>query len=106
MSDSHNSPQEIQQHVRRYLLVFVALIIGTILTVAASWLPIESVAVTVAIALSIALVKGFLVAGFFMHLISEKHMIYGILLATAFFAAGLMFLTIWSMNPNSLIHIK
>jgi cytochrome c oxidase subunit 4 len=105
MSDSHNA-HDLQKHVRRYLIVFVALIIGTILTVAASWIPIESVAITVGIALLIASVKGFLVAGYFMHLISEKKMIYGILIATAFFGAGLMYLTIWSMSPNSLVHIK
>lgn len=104
---SHNeSAHDVQQHVRRYLFVFGALIVGTLITVAASYLTIESVAITVAIALLIACVKGFLVAGYFMHLISEKKMIYGILLATVFFFAGLMFLTIWSMNPNSLVHIK
>jgi cytochrome c oxidase subunit 4 len=105
MSDQHNAA-DIQQHVRKYIIVFVALIVGTILTVAASYLPIKSVAVTVAIALFIASVKGFLVAGYFMHLISEKKMIYSILLATGFFATGLMALTIWSMNHNSIIHIK
>jgi hypothetical protein len=46
------------------------------------------------------------VAGYFMHLISEKKMIYGILLATVFFFAGLMYLTVWSMNPESLVHIR
>ena len=105
MSDSHN-PQEFQSHVKRYLFVFYALIVGTIVTVLASRIHINSVALTVAIALFIACIKGFLVAGYFMHLISEKKMIYGILLATVFFFAGLMFLTIWSMNANSLIHIK
>jgi cytochrome c oxidase subunit 4 len=105
MSDNH-SPEEIQQHVKRYIFVFVALLVGTVLTVAASWLTIESVAVTVAIALFIACIKGFLVAGYFMHLVSEKKMIYGILIATAFFVVGLMFLTISSMNPSNLIHIK
>ena len=59
---------------------------------AASWLHIDSVALTVAIALFIACIKGFLVAGYFMHLISEKKMIYGILIATFFFFAGLMYL--------------
>ena len=105
MSHPHN-PQEFQAHVKRYLFVFYALIVGTVVTVLASRLPIESVALTVAIALFIALIKGFLVAGYFMHLISEKKMIYGILLATVFFFAGLMFLTVWSMNANSLVHIK
>jgi hypothetical protein len=41
-----------------------------------------------------------------MHLISEKKMIYGILIATVFFFTGLMFLTIWSMDHNSLIHMS
>lgn len=103
MSD-HESAHDFQQHVRRYLWVFYALIVGTVLTVAVSRLHIDSVALTVAIALFIACIKGFLVAGYFMHLISEKKMIYGILLATAFFFAGLMYLTIWSMHPTSLIH--
>src|SRR5579859_7342044 len=103
MSDQHD---DIQHHVKRYLFVFYMLIIGTIATVLASWMHIDSVAITVAIALFIACVKGFLVAGYFMHLISEKKMIYGILIATAFFFAGLMYLTVWSMDSNSLIHIK
>jgi cytochrome c oxidase subunit 4 len=104
MSDSHN-PAEFRAHIKRYLFVFYALIVGTVLTVAASRLHIDSVALTVAIALFIACIKGFLVAGYFMHLISEKKMIYGILLATVFFFAGLMFLTVWSMNHESMVHL-
>lgn len=63
-------------------------------------------ALTVAVALFIASVKAFLVAGFFMHLISEKKMIYGILAATVFFVIGLCFLTIWSMHdfPANMNH--
>ena len=105
MSD-HDNAHDVQKSVKRYLFVFYALIAGTILTVMASRLPIQSVAITVAIALLIACVKGFLVAGYFMHLISEKKMIYGILIATVFFFTGLMFLTIWSMDHNSLIHMS
>src|SRR5580692_6332903 len=105
MSDSHDSHDDIQHHVKRYLFVFYALIVGTVITVAASRLHIDSVALTVVIALFIAAIKGFLVAGYFMHLISEKKMIYGILITTAFFFTGLMYLTIWSMQPDSLIHI-
>jgi cytochrome c oxidase subunit 4 len=105
MSD-HHDPQEFQSHIKRYLFVFYALIVGTLVTVGASYLPISSVALTVAIALFIASIKGFLVAGYFMHLMSEKKMIYGILAATVFFFIGLMFLTIWSMNKSSMIHIR
>src|SRR5580704_7892511 len=102
MSDSHD---DIQHHVKRYLFVFYALIVGTIVTVAASWAHIDSVALTVAIALFIACVKGFLVAGYFMHLMSEKKMIYGILIATVFFFASLMYLVVWSMHHDSLVHL-
>ena len=42
----------------------------------------------------IACSKAFLVAGYFMHLISERKMIYGLLAFTAFFFLGLMFLTL------------
>ncbi len=104
MSD-HDNAHDFQKHVKRYLFVFYALIVGTVVTVLASRVHLNSVALTVTIALFIACVKAFLVAGYFMHLISEKKMIYGILLATVFFFAGLMYLTIWSMNPESLVHI-
>ena len=104
MSD-HNA-EHVHREVRRYVLVFAGLLIGTVVTVGAYYLHFTSVAVTVAVALFIASVKAFLVAGFFMHLISEKKMIYGILAATVFFVVGLMYLTVWSMQPTSLIHIK
>jgi cytochrome c oxidase subunit IV len=102
---SHNHAHDIHREVRRYLTVFGCLLAGTFTTVAAYYLHLPSVAVTVAVALFIASVKGFLVAGYFMHLISERKMIYGILAATFFFVSGLMYLTVWSMRPTSLIHI-
>lgn len=104
MSDTHDA-HDFQKHVKRYLFVFYALIVGTVLTVAVSWLHIPSVALTISIALFIACVKGFLVAGYFMHLMSEKKMIYGILIATVFFFAALMYLTVWSMHKESLVHM-
>ena len=105
MSDQH-PPDHFSHHVRRYLLVFYALLFGTLITVGASYIPFGHHAVNIGVALFIACGKAFLVAGYFMHLISEKKMIYGILIATVFFFAGLMYLTIWSMDSNSLIHIK
>jgi cytochrome c oxidase subunit IV len=91
-------PDHIAHHVRRYLYVFVALIFGTIFTVWASYIPFPSREINIAVALVIASCKAFLVAGFFMHLVSEKKMIYGILGFTAFFFAGLMALTLWSFG--------
>jgi cytochrome c oxidase subunit 4 len=95
MSDDH-SPEHFSHHVRRYLFVFYALLFGTLITVGASYIPFGHRAVNIGVALVIASGKAFLVAGYFMHLISERKMIYGIMIFTAFFFIGLMFLTIWS----------
>lgn len=104
--EHHHDAHHVQREVRRYLVIFIALLIGTVATVGAYYVHLPSVALTVAVALFIASIKAFLVAGYFMHLMSEKKLIYGILVATIFFFAGLMYLTVWSMQPTSLIHIK
>ena len=104
MSDQHS--QDFNQTVRRYLYVFYALLFGTGITVLASYIPFGHRSLNIAVALFIACCKAFLVAGFFMHLISERKMIYGILIFTVIFLAGLMYLTIWSTDASSIIHIK
>jgi len=95
-----SDPQHIAKHVKVYITVFIALLAGTLLTVMMYYLHFNSVAVTVTIALFIATVKASLVAGFFMHLVSERKAIYAILAFTAFFFAGLMALTIWATHDN------
>lgn len=94
---------EMQHHMRRYLIVGVALAIGTGLTVWASLINFGSREINIVVALVIASAKGFLVAGFFMHLISEKKMIYTVLAFTAFFFTGLLYLTLWSMAHDNII---
>jgi cytochrome c oxidase subunit IV len=101
MSSGH--AHDVKAEVRRYMLVFAALVVGTIVTVLASYIDIGHGG-NIILAIAIALVKGFLVAGFFMHLISERAMIYTILVATVFFFAGLMYLTLWSLQAKSLMH--
>ena len=91
--DSH-SAHEFSSHLRRYLFVFYALLFGTVITVAASYIPWGNREINIAVALFIAVGKASLVACYFMHLISERKMIYGILAFTAFFFVGLMFLTL------------
>jgi cytochrome c oxidase subunit IV len=83
-----------EAHVRRYLYIFYALLFGTLVTVAASYIPFGNHAFNIAVALCIACGKAFLVAGFFMHLVSERKMIYGLLGFTVFFFLGLIFLTL------------
>jgi len=86
--------EDFRHHVRRYLYIFYALLFGTLITVGASYIPFGNHAINIAVALLIASGKAFLVAGYFMHLISERKMIYGMLAFTAFFFLGLMFLTL------------
>jgi cytochrome c oxidase subunit 4 len=104
MNDGHSA--EPAHSVRGYLFVYFALLAGTGLTVWASFIPFGSREINIGVALLIAGVKAFLVAGYFMHLISERKMIYLVMGFTAFFFAGLMGLTIWSLSPNSLVHIQ
>lgn len=109
-SHSHahaHSPEEVSKHVKVYLTVFIALLIGTVVTVALNYLHFDSKALTIAIALFVATIKATLVACYFMHLITEKRMIYLILGFTAFFFVGLMALTLTAhadVPPNTVMH--
>jgi cytochrome c oxidase subunit IV len=95
----------IQEHVKVYLYVFYALLVATVITVAVSYIDLGK-SFNIALALFIASSKAFLVAGYFMHLISEKKTIYGLLIVTVFFFASLMYLTIWSMEPDNIVQIR
>jgi cytochrome c oxidase subunit IV len=97
---------DVGKEVKRYMLVFGALMIGTILTVWASYIDFGGHGMNIVVGLIIASVKAFLVAGYFMHLMDERKLIYGVLGATVFFFIGLMYITLWSMEPGSFIHIK
>src|SRR5207244_252914 len=89
-------PEEIKKHVRVYLVIFAALLVGTFVTVWLNSIHFARFWVTVAIALFVATIKASLVAGFFMHLISEKKAIYAVMATTVFFFAALMYLTVWA----------
>ena len=82
---------DVQKEVKGYLLVFAALAFLTIVTVAISYLHLN-IHAAVAVALLVAIVKGSLVACYFMHLISERKLIYSILILTSTFFAALFLL--------------
>ena len=94
-----HSPEEIAKHVRIYIAVFVALLVLTCVTVAVSWLRL-SVGMAILVAMLIASVKGSLVACFFMHLISEKKLIYSVLILTVVFFAFLMLVPTMNMQDS------
>ena len=94
-----NSPEAIRKEVRKYLLVLVALGMLTIITVGISYIHLPT-GQAVALALVVATVKGSLVAAFFMHLISERKLIYAVLIFTVFFF-GLLLWAPWQHRSNA-----
>src|SRR5271167_1735796 len=96
MSESH--PVDFKSYLRRCIYVFIAVLCTTALMIYASFLPHYGWTAKVAMILAIACVNAFVVAGFLMHLLSEKKMIYTVLSFTVFFAAGLFVLTIYAMH--------
>jgi len=92
---SSESNHSIEHHIQTYIRVFIALGILTVLTVAVSYLDVSFIEAFF-IAITIATIKGSLVLGFFMHLISEKQAIIWILVTTFIAFLILMFLPlIW-----------
>ncbi len=103
MTSTHT--EEINRHVRKYIVVFVALAALTVLTVAVSTLHL-TIGAAIFLALVIATVKGSLVASYFMHLISEKRVIVLVLILAAVFFAALMYLpTADILNNRSMTHV-
>jgi cytochrome c oxidase subunit IV len=94
---------DIDKHVKVYLIVFVALMVLTLVTVAISRIHLP-VPIAVTVALLVATIKGSLVACYFMHLISEKKLILAILLVTAAFFAALLSLPILTHSNGYWIH--
>ncbi len=86
-----HSVEEIKKETRIYRNVFFALGAFTIVTVAISYLDV-SFGVALGLALLVATIKGSLVACYFMHLLSERKLIYTVLLITVAFFLVLLFL--------------
>ncbi len=94
---------DIDKHVKIYITVFVALMALTLITVAVSRVHLP-VPIAVSVALLVATVKGTLVACYFMHLISEKKLIYAVLAITAVFFVALLALPAMTVSNGYWIH--
>jgi cytochrome c oxidase subunit 4 len=80
---------DLKKHVRTYVIVFVSLMALTLVTVAISYLHLPTAA-AVTLALLVATIKGSLVACYFMHLISERKLIFIVLAITVFMFIGVL----------------
>ena len=103
----HEHPVNFENYLRRCLFIFIAILCATSLMIWISFLPEHYTwAAKVGMILTVAAANAFVVAGFLMHLISEKKMIYAVLGFTVFFVIGLFALTLYAMNdfPTGTTH--
>ncbi len=89
----------VREHLRVYVMVFVALAVLTVVTVAISYLHLPT-ALAIAVAMVVATVKAGLVAGYFMHLLSEEKVILWLLLLCAAFLVFLFVLPLGTETGN------
>lgn len=105
-SELPEHPVDFKSYLRRCICVFAAAVCMIFLMVFTSFAPIDSWSVKTAIIVAIACINASVVAGYLMHLLSEKKAIYTLLAFTVFFFAGLMGLTIYAMHdmPHGTIY--
>ena len=98
-SQAHEHPVDFQNYLRRCIFIFIAILCAVSLMIWISYLPEHYTwAAKVGMILAVACANAFVVAGFLMHLLSEKKMIYTLLGFTVFFVIGLFVLTICATN--------
>ena len=90
---------DVAVQVKNYLMVFGALLVLTVVTVAVSYVHLPTTP-AVALGLTIAVAKAALVAMFFMHLNHERRLIYVALILTVVLFAALIGLTLWSETDH------
>ena len=93
--DAHAAHDDIRSHVKTYFMVFGALMVLTIVTVGVSYLELAT-PLAITVALIVAVIKGSLVALFFMHLLHERKVIYWVLTLTVIFFVFLMFVPLFT----------
>lgn len=96
---SGHSPEAVQKQVKLYWKIFLALMAGTAITVGVAKLHM-AIVLAIVVAIIVATVKGGLVAGYFMHLFSERGLIYFILALTAAFVVVMISLLMFSESDH------
>ena len=96
---SESEAARVKSHLRVYVMVFVALAVLTVVTVAISYLHLPT-ALAITVAMVVATVKATLVAGYFMHLLSEEKVIIWLLVLCAAFLVFLFALPLGTETGN------
>jgi cytochrome c oxidase subunit 4 len=96
---SESEATRVREHLRVYVMVFVALAVLTVVTVAISYIQLPT-ALAISVAMVVATLKASLVAGYFMHLLSEEKVILYLLVLCAAFLVFLFFLPLGTETGN------
>jgi cytochrome c oxidase subunit 4 len=96
---SESEAARVRSHLRVYVMVFIALGVLTVVTVALSYLELPT-ALAITVAMVVATVKASLVAGYFMHLLSEEKVIIWLLVLCAAFLVFLFALPLGTETGN------
>ena len=96
---THMDLEKTQKTIKMYLVVGVALLMFTVITVAVNQVHL-AIPAAITVALIIATLKGSMVASVFMHLSHERKWIYGALLLTVLFFIVLMSVPLFTQMDN------
>ena len=96
---THLDLEKTQKTIKLYLMVGVALLVFTVITVAVNQIHL-AVPAAITVALIIATMKGSMVASVFMHLSHERKWIYGALVLTVLFFIVLMSVPLFTQMDN------
>lgn len=99
-------PSPSTNPVRRHAFIMLALMLCTLVMVSVSLLPLGSPGLKVVLVLGFAVMEAFLVAGHLMHLITERGLVFSVLLVTGIFFAGLLFLPILAQADHVSLFFK
>lgn len=92
---SFANAEEARKHRNHYLIVFAALGVFTLVTVGVAQLDLP-IPLAIAIALFVASIKGSLVACVFMHLLTERTVLYALLALCGLFFIVLLLLPVFT----------
>jgi cytochrome c oxidase subunit 4 len=93
---SAHGTESVHKQTKIYKIVGAVLFAATVATVAAAEWHHLGITLGIFVAVFIATVKGSLVAGYFMHLFSERKTIHWVLALTAFFFVVMIALILWT----------
>ncbi len=104
---SEQDLQDVKRHVQQHVMIAVGLALGSLMTIWTSQTDFHhGFSLNVAMTLAIAGVQAFLVAAYFMHLLSEKKVIYCFLVFTAVFFVVMIGVTFWARMPGNVVHYQ